>query len=107
MSRERPNWGSVAVTAGITLLGMGFFRLGYVETDYAGYSTNGGELANESRLVDAGLGMERVELNETDVQRCRNSTFEGYRESRYRSFGATPLNPGQWLLYGGMAARSR
>jgi hypothetical protein len=91
------------------VLGVAFLGgLGYaeatatVESDYAEYSANCDDLANQSRLVDAGLCMERVELNETDVRRCENSSFTEYRSARYRSFGATPLNVGQWLLFGGL-----
>lgn len=102
------NRGSLLVALGITVLGVAFLGgLGYadatatVESDYAAYSSNCADLANQSRLVDAGLGMKRVELNETDVRRCENSTFEEYRSARHRSFGATPLNLGQWVLFGG------
>jgi hypothetical protein len=109
--RSKRNWGSLSVALGITLLGVCFLgALGYaeatttLETDYDELSSNCGQLSNQSVLVDAGLGMERAELNETDVQHCRNTSFEEYRQARHESMRTTPLNLRQWALFGGLGS---
>jgi len=87
--------GLVAVLIGAALLGAGVYDAATTSAtrgDYEAYRERCDELAGESRLVDSGLGMETVRLNESDVRACENTTFGGYREARLRSMRATPLN---------------
>jgi hypothetical protein len=109
--RQERNWGSILVALGIVLFGVFLVgALGYaeltttLESDYAEISTNFGQLSNQSALVDAGLGMERAELDETDVRSCQNTSFDAYRQNRYESMWTTPLNVRQWVLFGGLGS---
>ncbi|MFC6975390.1 hypothetical protein ACFQL1_13205 [Halomicroarcula sp. GCM10025709] len=93
MSERRRDRGSVAVALGVVLLGLGILGgLVYVEAtttvtraDYRAYQAGCEDLANQTRLVDGGLGMEPVELNETHVQQCRNTSFDEYRAGRLQA----------------------
>jgi hypothetical protein len=103
------DWGSLAVALGVAVIGAGILGgLAYVEVtttvtraDYATFQAGCADLANQSRLTDAGLGQERVALNETHVRRCENTTFAEYRRGRLDAMDGPPLNARQWLLYGG------
>jgi hypothetical protein len=103
------NWESVTVALGVTLLGLGILGgLVYADAtttvtraDYRAYQAGCDDLANQTRLVDGGLGMEPVELNETHVRQCRNTSFEEYRAGRLQAMDGPPLNARQWVLFGG------
>lgn len=103
--------GSVVIALGLALVGFGLFAgLVYADltttitrAEYDQYQANCDELANQSRPSDPGIGMEQVELNETAVRQCRNTTFEQYRTGRIQSVYQAPLSARQWLLFGGPA----
>jgi len=72
--------------------------------DHEAYVERCGDLSEESRLVDTGLGMETVPLNESDVRACENTTLGEYRDARLRSMRSTPLNAVQRGWIGGTGA---
>lgn len=74
---------------------------GATRAEYEQFTQTCDELANQSRVVDGGLGVDRVALNRTHVEQCETTTYAEYRRGRYRSMGTTPLNPAQWLWFGG------
>lgn len=88
-------------TAVLTALVYTAWTTGGVEDDYREFSANCDRLANETRIEDAGVGIRRVELNQTAVAVCKNTTLADYRARRRQSFRTTPLGLGQWALYGG------
>lgn len=102
-------WPDVVVGLGVVLIGVALIGgLVYAATttsvtrnDYEAYIQSCEDLTDESRLVDTGLGMETVPLNESDVRACENTTFRQYRSARLRSMRSTPLNPVQWGWLGG------
>jgi len=114
MSRRAVHWPDVAV--GVLALLIGAALLGGVAYDAAAASVTRGDyetylrqcddLANESRLVDTGLGMETVPLNESDARACANTTFDEYRDARLRSMRSTPLNAVQRGWIGGTGVLS-
>lgn len=102
----RRDWGSLLVAFGIALLGVSIVGMAvYADVtttvtrdDFAEYKQNCDDLENQTRMVDAGLGMEWEQLNETHVQQCKNATYAEYRDGKRRSMSTAPLNPGQWAL---------
>lgn len=109
MPRRAVYWPDVAVALlalliGATLLGGVAYdaaTTSVARADYETYLDQCDDLSEESRLVDAGLGMETVQLNESDARACANSTFDGYRDARLRSMRSTPLNAVQRGWIGG------
>jgi len=102
-------WPDVAVGLGAVLIGVALvgglvYAAGTTSVtrgEYEAYVQGCADLAEESRLVDAGLGMETVPLNESDVRACENTTLNEYRSARLRSMRATPLNAVQRGWIGG------
>jgi hypothetical protein len=100
------------VIAGLLVLFVGMAIIGglvYVDltttvtrTEYETYIHQCSALSGESRVVDAGLGMKPVGLNETHVRACENTTFAEYKQGRLRSMRSAPLNAAQWGWIGGM-----
>lgn len=82
----RRDWGSLLVAFGIALLGVSIVGMAvYADVtttvtrdDFAEYKQNCDDLENQTRMVDAGLGMEWEQLNETHVQQCKNATYAEY-----------------------------
>jgi hypothetical protein len=107
--RGEIHWPDVAVGLGAVLIGAALVgglvsaagTTSVTRADYEAYVERCGDLAGESRLVDAGLGAETVPLNESDVRGCENVTFREYRNARLRSMRSTPLNAVQWGWLGG------
>jgi hypothetical protein len=103
----RRDRGSLAVALALTLLGLGsvvaVVFVGATTTvtraDFAAYQAGCDDLSNQSRLTDAGLGLERVPLDEADVQRCKNTTYAEYVAARRRATYRAPFSPTQWVLY--------
>ncbi|WP_254279857.1 hypothetical protein [Haloarcula marina] len=106
----RRNRASLAVAVGLTVLGLGMvggityaaLTTSVTPADYEAAVRNCAELAGETRLVDGGLGMERVTLTDRHVRACENTTFEEYRRQRRQSLRTTPIGAGQFLAYGGV-----
>jgi len=69
--------------------------------EYNEYANNCDALANETRLAETGIGREPVELNQTAVQWCQNTSYAEYRQAKVASMRTTPFNWKQWALYGG------
>ncbi|MFC7325840.1 hypothetical protein ACFQMF_14800 [Halorubrum rutilum] len=103
------HWPDVAVGLGAVLIGAALVgglvyaagTTSVTRADYEAYVERCGDLAGESRLVDAGLGTETVTLNESDVRGCENATLAEYRTARLRSMRSTPLNAVQRGWIGG------
>jgi hypothetical protein len=96
--------GLVAVLIGAVLVGGLVYDAGTTSVtgaEYEAYVQQCADLSEGSRLVDTGLGMETVPLNESDVRTCENTTFGEYRTARLRSMRSTPLNPVQRGWIGG------
>lgn len=96
--------GLVAVLIGAVLVGGLVYDAGTTSVtgaEYEAYVQQCADLSEGSRLVDTGLGMETVPLNESDVRGCENVTFREYRNARLRSMRSTPLNAVQWGWLGG------
>ena len=96
--------GVVAVLIGAALVGGLVYDAGatsVTRADHEAYVQGCEDLSEESRLVDTGLGMETVPLNESDVRACENTTLEEYRDARLRSMRSTPLNAVQRTWIGG------
>lgn len=72
-----------------------------LDSDYEAYQQACDDLPGQTQLVERGIGMETVVLNDSAARTCENTTDAQYRERRYRSMQSTPLNPKQWLWYGG------
>jgi len=94
--------GLVAVLIGAALVGGLVYAAGatsVTRADHEAYVERCADRSGESRLVDTGLGMETVPLNESDVRGCENVTLAEYRNARLRSMRSTPLNAVQrgWL----------
>ena len=105
--RVRRNWGSLAVSLAVVVLGLGTVvttvsvaaTTTVTRADYAEYRAGCGDLAGQTRLVEDGLGMERVTLDETHVRQCRNTTYAEYRRDRLASMRRAPFDLRQWVLY--------
>jgi len=103
-----PHRGSVALGVAATLFGLAVLGgLVYADTatvtdsDYETHLDGCSELAGQTRYVEGGVG-ERETLNQSDVRACLNTTFAEYRRDRVASMLAAPLNPAQWVFYGGI-----
>lgn len=100
---------TVVVAGVVVLVGLGVLGgLVYADAttevsraDYEAYTADCDALAGQTRVVEDGLGMEPVTLDDSHVAACRNATFADYREQRLRSMRSTPLNRAQWAWYGG------
>lgn len=98
----------VVVAVAITLFGVGTLgALVYADLttavtreEFEAYHQDCSDLVGQTRLVDGGLGMREVTLNETHVQRCENTTYEEYRRERHHSLRTPPIGLAQWLSYG-------
>ena len=106
---RRTNWANLAVALGVTLVGVALLGgLVYADvttaitrTDFDAYQQNCDDLAGQTRLVESGgIGMERVTLNRTHVEACKQMTFADYRHQRLQSMQSTPLNATQWAWFG-------
>ncbi|GGO00253.1 hypothetical protein [Haloarcula pellucida] len=103
---------SLAIAVAVTLLGVGALAgLVYAEVTttvtrvaYEDYRAGCADLAGETRLVDGGLGIREITLNETHVRRCENTTDEEYRQQRRQSLQTAPIGLAQWFWYGSMGA---
>lgn len=96
--------GLVALLIGAALVGGLVYAAGatsVTRADYEAYVDRCADLSEESRLVDTGLGMETVPLNESDVRACETITLGEYRDARLRSMRSTPLNAVQRGWIGG------
>lgn len=102
------NRAAVAVSLAMILAGVGALAgIAYADltgevtrAEYDEYAENCTELDGESRVVDGGLGAETVELGKTAVERCQNTTFAQYRQTKLESMWAAPISLKQWLFYG-------
>ncbi|QIO21843.1 hypothetical protein [Haloarcula sp. JP-L23] len=106
----RPVRAGVVVAAAITLLGVGTLgALAYADLTttvtraaYEDYHAGCADLAGQTRLVDGGLGIREITLNETHVRWCENTTYEEYRQQRRQSLRTAPIGVVQWVWFGGM-----
>ncbi|OYR38294.1 MULTISPECIES: hypothetical protein [unclassified Halorubrum] len=102
-------WPDVVVGLGALLIGVALVgglvyaaaTTSVTREDYEAYARQCADLSEESRLVDTGLGMETVPLNESDVRACENTTLGEYRSARLQSMRSTPLNAVQRGWIGG------
>ena len=109
-SPRRENRGSVVVAAGILVLGLAMVAGSvYVNAtttvtraEFQEYKSGCEDLAGQSRMVDAGMGMEEVTLGESEVRRCQTIGFEEYRQDKVASMRDAPYNLRQWVLFLGI-----
>lgn len=107
------DWEAISICLFIVLFGIAVL----VGITYANLSTSTqkahenlqrdcGELANDTRLVDGGIGLMRQPLNQTAVAACQNITYAEYHQRRVESMRTTPFNLGQWALYSSVGGGS-
>jgi hypothetical protein len=112
-AKTSTDWEAIVICSFIVLFGIAVL----VGITYANLSTstqtahenlqrNCGELADDTRLVDGGIGLMRQPLNQTTVAACQNITYAEYHQRRMQSMRTTPFNLGQWALYGSVGGGS-
>ncbi len=107
----RRDWGSLLVALGLVVVGVASIAaVAYTgatttvsRADFAAYKAGCQDLANRTQLTESGFGLRRVRLNETDVRRCENATFDEYRTRRRQSMYSAPFSAKQWAMYLGVS----